>query len=231
MILMRYLFLLAAIPIIISCKKESSSQISQSLTEIDKKTRAGMTQKPIINKYEDKDILELPSIVELNEEERSYLMGLVSSVHRVIDASSNLETEESEILGEGNFFWPKDPQAPVMRSKFYHEKNFRMRGIHINISREDNAKKWNKAWISATPRNFPIGVFSMNLPAQFFDDYVLLRSEQEHRPEYRIKDPLIFVFALKNNRKISMKLEARSDVASVADAYPKSFHLLVLERE
>lgn len=83
-----------------------------------------MTQKPIINKYIDKDILELPSIVELNDEEKSYLMGLVSSVHRVIDASSSLEIEESEILGEGNFFWPKDPQAPVMRSKFLSRKKF-----------------------------------------------------------------------------------------------------------
>lgn len=190
-----------------------------------------MTQTPLNNKYDDKEILEIPAIVDMNEEERSYLITLVSSVRSVIDESSRLEIEESRILGEGNFFWPKDPQAPVMRSKFYHEKNFRMRGIQINMSRKDSSKTWNKVWISATPRNFPIGVFSMNLPEQFFDDYVLVRSEQENRPEYRIKDPLIFVFALKGDKKISMKLEARSDVASVDDAYPKSFHLLSLERE
>lgn len=190
-----------------------------------------MTQKPIISKYDDKDVLEIPSIVDMSEEERSYLMKLVSSVRSVIDTNSKLEIEESEILGEGNFFWPKDPQAPVMRSKFYHEKNFRMRGIQINMSREDSSGTWNKAWISVTPRNFPIGVFSMNIPEQFFEDYILVRSEQEKRPEYRIEDPIIFVFALKSDRRVSMRLEARSDVANIADAYPKSFHLLLFERK
>lgn len=206
---MRHLLLLAVIPFIMSCNKESSSPTTQKLTEIDQDLRTGMAQIPITNKYDDENILEIPSIVEMNEDQKSYLMKLLSSIRSVIDNSSTLEIEESKILGEGNFFWPKDPQKPVMRSKFFPSKNFQIRGIRLNISRENNSQIWNKAVISVTPRNFPVGVYSMNLSEKFFDDYTLVHSKQENRPEYQIKDPIVFVFVLKNDKRFLMKLEAR----------------------
>ncbi|WP_137172677.1 hypothetical protein [Massilia sp. HP4] len=190
-----------------------------------------MNQISIPNKYDDKNILEIPSIVEMNDDQRSYLIKLLSSIRSVIDTSSTLEIEESKILGEGDFFWPKDPQKPVMRSKFYSAENFQIRGTRLQISREDISQTWNKAGISVTPQNFPIGVFSMNLPEQFYNDYVLVHSEQENRPEHGIKDPIVFVFAHRTDKKFFMKLEARRDVANVADAFPKSFHALWFERK
>ena len=228
---MRYLPLLAVIPFLMSCKEDSSSPAGQKLAEIDQIPRTDMAQTPIPNKYDDKGILEIPSIVEMNDEQRLYLIKLLSSIRSVIDTSSTLEIEESRILGEGSFFWPKDPQKPVMLLKFYSGENFQIRGTRLQISREDTSQIWNRAGISVAPPNFPIGVFSMNLPEQFFEDYILVNSKQENRPEYPIKEPIVFFFSLKNNNKIFMKLEARSDVANVADAYPKSFHALWFERK
>lgn len=227
----RNIIFITSLALIISCKKDFYSPVPQKPDGINEPTRTDMIKAPISSTYDDKNILEIPSIVEMNEEQRTYLMDIVSSVRSVIDGSSTLESEEAKILGDGEFFWPKDPNEPVMRSKSYPLKNFRTRGIALKLSREDRSKPWDKAGISVTPRNFPIGVFSMNLPERFFHDYVLVNSHQEERPNDRIKNPLIFIFSDKNDQRIFMKLEVRNDVSSLADAYPRSFHLLWIERK
>lgn len=224
------LFGILAITLLISCDKNPHGSDTQKRPYSDKNTRIRMAQVPTISKYDKINVMEIPAIVEMNDEQRLYLMELVSSIRSVIAGSSTLEVEEQEILGKGDFHWPKDPKKPVMVSKFYPVNNFKIRRINITIDRQSSSTQWNKAGISITPPNFPIGVFSMKLPERFFDDYILKHAFIENRPNENIENPVIFIFILKNNKNMFLTIEARSDVASLTDAYPKSFHLLWLEK-
>jgi hypothetical protein len=172
----------------------------------------------------------MPIIVELTDEQRAYAIEVLSAVTKVIEGATDLNVEEEKILGEGQFFWPKDPTKPVKLAKSYFGENFRMGGISLRFERASEHSPWAKAGLAIHPRNFPLGVFSMHLPPSVFDNFRLTKVTREQRPDESIRDPIVFYFEHKRVRGLTLKVESREDVVHVDDTYPSSFHAIQLMR-
>lgn len=176
--------------------------------------------------YEDIDSRDMPAIVPLNDEQRAYVVEVLSAMVRVIVGSSTLEMEEGKAFGPGQFHWPKNPDEPVRLSKLYFGQHFRMAGFSARISRESENSPWMRFGMSVHPRNFPRGVFSMKLPPSVFKEFELQKVVQEERSGQRIEKPIVFYFKHKNIKNVVLKVEAREDVASTSDSLPFSLHAL-----
>lgn len=212
------------------CKNESGQEYrtgSSSKTQLGKVMRE---QAKIITSYDDAEIEDIPAVVQFNDEQRKYVIELLSAVLRVIEGTSDLESEESKIFGEGKFYWPKDPTKPIKTERYYTHDNFRMRGISLWLDRKDERSKWKKARLTVPPRNFPQGVYDMGLPSSIFRDFQLMKSVQETRKDESIYKPVVFYFSHKEIRDLTLKVEARSDVASVDTPYPSTFHRIEITR-
>lgn len=173
---------------------------------------------------------EMPQIASFTNEQREYLLSILAAIRRVIEQQSRLETEETRLLGKGQFHWPKDGAKPVLR-KFFFGKNFRMPGITLEFNRTKENAPWTRAWLSVTPRNFPQQAYHMGLPKEVFADFVLLKSRREHRPDEDIKNPVVFYFVQSGGSRLTLKVESRDDLASVDDKYPSSFYSLDIVSE
>jgi hypothetical protein len=234
MSLIRQIIMLAAItPFAMSCKENGNIHLKASPQNNSEshKRRSSMNHPAITSQYDNADIARIPTEVEMNREQIEYIEKILRSVRSVIDGSSTLEAEEKEILGEGEFFWPKDPKKPAMLSKSYISSNFRMQGIYLKFSRESAETPWSKAGISLTPRNYPMGVFIFSMPEGFFQEFKLTNVERQERLNERLVDITVFTFESKDNKNISMIFEARSDIVSITDKYPRNFHLLWVEQK
>lgn len=185
----------------------------------------------IASPYENVDSREMPAVIPLSDEQRSYVIEVLSAMVRVIAGSSRLELEEKMYLGAGQFYWPKNPDEPVKLSKSYFGEHFRMAGLAANVNRESENSPWTRFNVSVRPRNFPRGVYSMQLPSSFFKEFELQRVTQEERDGERITNPIVFYFKHRNIRNVVLKVEARDDVASTRDLSPPSFHALQILRE
>ncbi len=199
---------------------------------------ASMSERPVIPSqpripvlYEDVDSREIPAVIPLNDEQRGYLIEVLSAMIRVIDGSSSLEEEEEIVFGAGRFYWPKNPDEPIRLSKSYVDGNFRMPGLAARVSRESESAPWTRFGLSVRPRNFPRGVYSMQLPSSFFHDFQLQKVVQEEREFQSIRNPVVFYFKHKRLNDISLKMEAREDVVTTSDSFPSSFYALQLLRE
>ena len=180
--------------------------------------------------YEETNSWEIPAVIALNDEQREYVIEVLSALVRVIEGVSSLEQEEQRVLGVGQFYWPKDPDEPVRLSKSYFGENFRMSGIAVKLSRENESSPWNKVGVTIHPRNFPKGVFSMRLPSSFFREFELLSVAQEKRQNQRIDEPIVFYFKHKKMEYIELRVEARADVVTARDPFPSSMHFLEILR-
>jgi hypothetical protein len=148
-----------------------------------------------------------------------------------VEGVSSLEQEEEQVLGTGQFYWPKNPDEPVKLSKFYFGENFRMSGIAAKISRENESSPWLKAGLSIYPRNFPRSVYSMQLPAQVFKDFELVIVEHEQRSEQRLTKSAVFYLRHKRVKNLQIKVEVRGDMVTAKDSYPRSFHYFEVSRK
>jgi hypothetical protein len=215
--------------VITGCEKISSFFIPKIETPnaIQEKT---MNMPKIIGPYDLHDVNTMPLIVPMTNEQKLYLISVVDAVLRVITKKTALEQEET-LFGKGEFFWPKDPQKPIKVSKSYDYENFRIKGLSLGFNRIDQNSVWSGAGITINPRNYPDGVYSMDLPASVFADFTLDKSFTEDRPEESIKRVNIFQFHLKSSQlNVKLQFEAREDVSSLQDKYPKSFHSLEITR-
>lgn len=199
---------------------------------------ASMSERPVIPSqpripvlYEDVDSREIPAVIPLNDEQRGYLIEVLSAMIRVIDGSSSLEEEEEIVFGAGRFYWPKNPDEPIRLSKSYVDGSFRMPGLAARVSRESESAPWTRFGLSVRPRNFPRGVYSMQLPSSFFHDFQLQKVVQEEREFQSIRNLVVFYFKHKRLNDISLKMEAREDVVTTSDSFPSSFYALQLLRE
>lgn len=183
-------------------------------------------QAKIASSYDNVENQNLPGVVPFNDEQRKYVLELLSAMLRVIEGTSDLDSEESNIFGEGEFFWPKDPVKPVKTFRYYTFENFRVGGITLSFERRDEHSRWQRTSIAIEPRNFPIGVYGMNLPTSVFRDFQLIKSVQETRPNESIYKPVVFYFSHRTIRDLTLKVEARSDVASDGASYPSTFHAI-----
>lgn len=106
-----------------------------------------------------------------------------------------------------------------------------MAGIAANVNRKSENSPWTRFSASVHPRNFPRGVYSMQLPSSFFKEFELQKVAQEKRDGERITNPIVFYFKHKHIRNVVLKVEAREDVASTSDSLPSSLHALQILRE
>ena len=184
----------------------------------------------IATPYDDVEIWDVPRIVPFDEKQKTYVIDLIYAVRRVIEGSSNLEVEERIILGEGKFFWPKNPSEPVMVERYYLSDRFRMSGISLSLRRADRGTPWVSAHLAVYPRNFPKGVYNMQLPPGIFEDFKLEKVIREERPEERIASPIVFYFKSKKKDGVNLIVECRDDLVGIQDAFPASFHLIRIMR-
>jgi hypothetical protein len=185
---------------------------------------------PITAPYDNAENWQIPTIVALNDVQRSYVSEVLSALIRVIGEVSSLESEEKRTLGCGQFYWPKNPGEPIQVSKSYFGRDFRMSGIAARIERKSQSSSWVKAGLAVRPRNFPKGVYDMQLPPEVFNDFELKKVAQEEQQNERIKQPVVFYFEHKKIKHLSLKIAARDDVAQVADRFPSSFHMIEIVR-
>jgi len=181
--------------------------------------------------FEDIDSWNLPEMIPLTDEQRVYIIDILSALMRVVEGVSSLEQEEEQVLGTGQFYWPKNPDEPVKLSKSYFGENFRMSGIAAKISRENESSPWLKAGLSIYPRNFPRSVYSMQLPAQVFKDFELVIVKHEQRSEQRLTKPAVFYLRHKRVKNLQIKVEVRGDMVTAKDSYPRSFHYFEVSRK
>lgn len=173
---------------------------------------------------------QIPAISKMSDEQRDYVIEILAATKRVIEGRTSLEKEEKETLGEGQYFWPKDPAAPVKRLKSFLPENFRMKGISLSFGRVAEGLRWNSANLFIHPRNFPNGVYQMNLPEGTFADYKLEKAELSLRADEPVKRVNVFQYINKNDNSIKMVIETHEDVASLKEMYPSSFHAIQFQK-
>lgn len=182
-----------------------------------------MTQPMIPDPYDVQDLETMPNPVPMSSELKKYLVDVTQSMLRVIAKQATLEHEEG-FLGEGEYHWPKDPAKPITLKGF---DKLRTNHFSVVFERRSEHSIWFEATLGVHPRNYPVGLYWMDLPASFFADFILEKSFVEDRPNHSIKRVSVFQFSLKNSTQpIQLQFESREDVSSLEDKYPKSFHLL-----
>lgn len=214
------------------CEKTHTNQTSNDGTS----SKPNVTEVGIMNElklhdpYEFQDINNMPATVPMTDEQKKYLIEITNAVLRVIKKETPLEKEET-LFGAGEFFWPKDPKKPIKVSKSYQPNNFKVNYLALGFRRASQKDIWNQAGFTIEPKNFPHGVYVMDMPASFFSDYELDKSTMEERPDEAIKRVNVFQFHLKGSKlNVKLQFEAREDVSNLQDKYPNSFHYLKIMR-
>lgn len=202
-------------------------QITPSLFSLaQSKETPNMNPSSQDNNFEKMDPTELPAIVPMTHEQRLYLSLIAGKVRETIENNGPL-AETDPTFGKGKFFWPKDPAKPIMTSLSFEVENFKFRSISLTFRRKNAESAWESGVLFVRPRNFPMGVYEMDLPDTFFADLILLRAYSEKREQHSVELVNVFEFVPReSNSKIKIKMEARPDVSSVNDKYPRSFHAL-----
>lgn len=216
--------------VLFGCEKKLTQK---RLPEPTSKLKSGeiMREKTKINSvYDNVENEQLPRIVPFNDEQQKYIIELVSAMLRVIKGTSDLELEENKTFGMGKYFWPKDPTKPTKTLRYYTYDNFQVRGIKLSFERKDERSNWQRAGLGVHPRNFPTGVYDMRLPPSVFQEFQLVKSVQETRPEESIYKPIVFYFSHKVIPGLTLKVEVRSDLTSLSEPYPRTFHGIEIAR-
>jgi hypothetical protein len=168
----------------------------------------------------------MPQIVNMSADQKEYVEQVFASAEAVILNVNTIEQLEKSFLGAGEYHWPKDPSAPVKRVKFFPTENFKMPGIDLTFARPTQNSNWNRVELSVHPRNYPTGVYSMDLNSAFFSNYKLKTAEFKSAPNSATKHFNVYHFVNIKNPNLSLKVEARDDISSLQDSHPRSFHSL-----
>lgn len=207
---------------------ERTDQISTSKIKAYRHTNMnhGLTDR-----FEGMGLGDLPKIATLTTAESAYVISLLSSIIEVLDSNRDLQ-ERDPLFGQGKYFWPKDPGAPQHASITFGTQNFAFRSISIGFRREKSVGEWTTATMSIHPRNFPAGVFDMNLTKDSFSRFTLIKAVTENRPARAIKQYNVFLYRFSSGQKrFTLQIEARPDVSSIDKGYPSAFHEIIIERE
>lgn len=181
----------------------------------------------IYSPYNRIEIQDIPLEIELTDEERKYLVDIFLSLNNIITENSRLEKEERQILGQGKFFWPKNPQTPTHLVKSYNPENFRMTGIALTVKRKSRDSTWNTIQLTAFPRNFPHGAYLISFHNEILKYYDLKKTVSETRINEQIERPTIYYFANKRRRGIIMKIYSQDKAPS---DLPRSFYAIEFEK-
>lgn len=133
------------------CKAQAGAQ-STLVNAAGKTTSTGTTMRNGIETADQANgilVYQITPIVNMTAEQRTYLLDIIGAVRRVIEGMASLEAEEKSVLGEGRYFWPKNPKAPVRVAKSYLADNFRLKEIALLFERTSDAAAWSTAGLSA----------------------------------------------------------------------------------
>ncbi len=202
-----------------------------SLVTISKITGVNkMSGIEIADRFQSVDPGEMPTLVPTTGQENLYVRYLINSLLDVFEQKRELH-ENDAVFGTGTFFWPKDPKKPTKASISYASTNFKLRSISIGLRRPTAEKPWCSGGISVHPRNFPTGIFKMDLTKDFFSEFKFQKAYIERRDDESTKNVNIFLYkSTSKNIDLNLRFEARTDVSDVRDQYPRSFHDLIIDR-
>jgi hypothetical protein len=215
------------------CTDSSVPQAAVTLQPNTIENTSKMKLKNIVNIKDPNSLLQvdqMPPISPMSDEQLKYVIDIFSATMRVIEGTTTLETEEKNTYGEGQFFWPKDPKAPTKLVKSFLPENFRMTGIALVFGRTTEGSRWRTASFSIHPKNFPNGIYQMNIPKDIFSEYKLIKAELSIRPDEHIKRVNFFHYINKSDGQLVMTIEAHEDVSSLNDIYPSSFHAIQFQK-
>ena len=181
-------------------------------------------------RFDKLDPTELPPIVPMSREQRDYLIPITKAMREVVEQRRPLG-ESDPFFGKGKFFWPKNPKEPIKTWLSFERSNFAVRSISLGFRRSKADAPWESAVLLVHPRNFPWGVYSMDLPKSFFADLALLKAFSEKRQHGALVAVNVFEFAPRQgDTKIRIRFETRPDLSDLGEKYPRSFHALVVSR-
>jgi hypothetical protein len=208
---------------VLLCLMSCDSRPSQTASKSDTKSvnEEKMTEMPI------QDPNDPRTVVPFTEEQTQQMNMVTRAIVRVISKQNSLSEEES-LFGEGKDHWPKAPGPILLR---YYTKKLPDSNLSIEFERINDKEVWSSGAVGFRPKNFPRGVYRMDLPSTFFSDFVLEKAYAEDQPKRSIKRINIFQFrSQKGTANVQLQFEAREDVSSLQDKYPKSFHFLKVTR-
>jgi hypothetical protein len=177
--------------------------------------------------YNRVEIEDMPSEIELTDEEKKYLVNIFLSLNNIITENSRLENEERRILGEGKYFWPKNPETPTRLIKSYNPGNFRMTGIALTVKRKSKDSTWDTIQLTAFPRNFPHGAYLLSFHDEILKYYDAKKTVSETRINEQIESPTVYYFANKKNPGIIMKIYSQDKAPS---NLPRRFYAIELKK-
>jgi hypothetical protein len=204
----------------------------QKQSNVHKFEEKKLNQPLIIGPFDATDYKQMPASVPMTNEQKLYTIGIAQTAIQVIEKQITLDQSEKTLFGPGEYNVEKDASKPIL-SKNFPSRNFRMRTISIDFGRKDEKSPWRAMGLNITPRNFPNSAYQMDLPYSFFEGMTLEKAYAEERKRNNETQLLhIFKFqSAKNGIKLKYQFETRSDLSSVSDKYPKSFHYLEVVRE
>jgi hypothetical protein len=144
--------------------------------------------------------------VPFSGQSREAVLLLVHSLVRLISGQSPLEREES-VLGPGKDHWPKDPSRPVALR--FHKARLGDETVSVQLEREGEGQPWSNASFTVRPKNYPRGVYAVDLPASFFSDLTLVSKFEEERPIETLKRVNVFRYSLVRSSPQISSVEGR----------------------
>lgn len=171
------------------------------------------------------DLESLPNVVTLNRDQTIYVTQVLNSTANVLQNQSTLENEE-KLLGQGNYFWPKNPKQPPELIKLY--KDFQIHGMWIRFERTENNGHWTKATTIITPKNFPKGSYQITLEKSFWPKLIL---EKSYFKEYPNQSPAKVKLSryLHEHKKIQYEFFENAETA-LDEKYPSRFFSVELTK-
>lgn len=226
---LKLLFLIVLIAIAIAL---SMHDYTEKIAPLPEEKRMNLT--PLPDAFGNIELADMPSLVPMTSDQSLYVVALAQTAIKVLQKTKTLEQAETEIFGEGDFHWPKDPKKPIKISKSYRAENFRMKFISLGFRRNTPEGDWLSAGLSVEPKNSSKSAYQIDLPSSFFDGMILDKAVTEDRPvngATPAHNVHIFQFHTSNNGiKVQLKFETREDLSNIKDKYPKSFHSLEITR-
>jgi hypothetical protein len=182
------------------------------------------------NEFDQDSTLEQPQtpLMVLDQKQRSHILSIVSAMERVIKNQTTVEHEEKTLLGEGLYYWPKDPTHPIMLVRYYQQENFDVRWMALSFTRRARNSPWARANLTIYPSSFPLQIYDLQISADFFTHYTFERVALEIRPHQRIETPRVFYFVHKTLPHVRMRIETSPDATSPDSKYPSAFYSIVL---
>lgn len=175
---------------------------------------------------DDVDISALPKLTVLNGSEVDYFLRIVISADNILLKKSTLDSE-TNLLGQGNFFWPKNPAKPTELIKLY--RDFQIHGMWMRFERVSKSQSWTKASLIITPRNFPDGCYQIKLGQSFWSNLNLKDISVREYAEQNPRKIRIYRYVLANNSKIQYEFFEDAELNQAND-FPDKFFSINLSK-